>query len=76
MMPARLVGSGCRRRRELVAALVALRAEVAAVRRVPVVDVGPAVPAGELLDGQLASGDSLAARTGTAWSGCCGGSTR
>jgi hypothetical protein len=43
-------------RRELVAALVALRAEVAATRRVPVVDVGPAVPTGELLDGQLTSG--------------------
>jgi hypothetical protein len=36
--------------RELVAALVALRAEVAAVRRVPVVELGPVRPAGELLD--------------------------
>ena len=40
--------------RELVAALVALRAEVATVRRVPVVELGPAVPAAELLDDQLA----------------------
>jgi hypothetical protein len=40
--------------RELVAALVALRAEVAAVRPVPVVELGPAVPAAELLDDQLA----------------------
>ncbi len=40
--------------RELVAALVALRAEVAAVRRVPVVQLNPAVPAGEPLDDQPA----------------------
>ena len=40
--------------RELVAALVALRAEVAAVRRVPVVELNPAVPAGEPLDDQPA----------------------
>jgi hypothetical protein len=36
--------------RELVAVLVALRAEVAAVQRVP--EPGPAVPAGELLNDQ------------------------
>ena len=34
--------------RELVAALVALRAEVAAVRHVPVLELGSAVPVGEL----------------------------
>ena len=43
--------------RELVAALVALRAEVAAVREVSAVALGPAVPAGELLAGQLAPDD-------------------
>jgi hypothetical protein len=37
-------------RRELVAALVALRAEVAAARRRPAADLGPAVPVGELFD--------------------------
>jgi len=37
-----------------VAALVALRAEVAAVRRAPVVELGSAVPAGELPGKQLA----------------------
>ena len=42
--------------RELVAALVALRAEVAAVRRVPVVELDPAAPGGEPLDGQPSSG--------------------
>jgi hypothetical protein len=38
--------------RELVAALVALRAEVAAARRVPDVEFEPGAPAGELPDGQ------------------------
>jgi hypothetical protein len=47
-------GSGPSSWRELVAALVALRAEAAAVRRVPVVKFGPAVPGGELLDDQAA----------------------
>jgi hypothetical protein len=41
--------------RELVAALVALRAEVAATRRLP--ELGSAVPAGELLDEQSADPD-------------------
>jgi hypothetical protein len=41
--------------RELVAALVALRAEVAAVRRMP--GLGPAVLAAELLDDQSADPD-------------------
>jgi hypothetical protein len=40
-------------RRELIAALVALRAEVAAARRVPAADLGPAVPVRELLDDQF-----------------------
>jgi hypothetical protein len=39
--------------RELVAALVALRAEVVAARRVPVVEFEPCLPAGELPDGEL-----------------------
>jgi hypothetical protein len=43
-------------RRELVAALVALRAEVAALPRRSVVELGSAVPAGELLDDQLTYG--------------------
>jgi len=38
----------------LVAALVALRAEAAAVRRVPVVELDPAAPGGDLSDGQSA----------------------
>jgi hypothetical protein len=38
-------GAGLWSGRELVAALVALRAEVAAVRRAPVVEVDPAAPA-------------------------------
>jgi hypothetical protein len=42
--------------RELVAALVALRAEVAAARRVPVVEFERGAPAGELPDGELAHG--------------------
>ena len=50
---------GLSSRRELVAALVALRAEVAAARRAPVADLGPVGPADELLDRQLAH-DSLA----------------
>ena len=41
--------------RELVAALVALRAEVAAVQRMP--GLGPGVPAAELLDDQSADHD-------------------
>ena len=52
--PGEAGGVGLSSWRELVAALVALRAEVAAVRRVPVVELGPAVSAGELLDDQLA----------------------
>ena len=43
--------------RELVAALVALRAEVGAVREVSAVALGPAVPAGELLADQPAPDD-------------------
>ena len=43
--------------RELVAALVALRAEVVAGRWGPAVALGPAVPAGELLDDQPAPDD-------------------
>ena len=43
--------------RELVAALVALRAEVAAVRRVPVVELGAAAPGGEPLGGQPSHND-------------------
>jgi hypothetical protein len=42
--------------RELVAALVALRAEAAAVRRVPVVELNPVVPGDALLADQLCSG--------------------
>jgi hypothetical protein len=38
--------------RELVAALVALRAEVAAARRVPVVEFDPGAPGGELPGGE------------------------
>ncbi len=44
--------------RELVAALVALRAEAAAVRRVPVVELDPAAPGGDLPDGQSALEES------------------
>ena len=43
-------GAGLWSGRELVAALVALRAEVAAVRHTPVVELDPATPAGELPD--------------------------
>jgi hypothetical protein len=50
--PGEAGGVGLSSWRELVAALVALRAEVAAVRRMPGRDL--AVPAGELLDDQLA----------------------
>ena len=42
-------GVGLSSWRELVAALVALRAGVAVARRLPVVALGPAVPAGGLL---------------------------
>ena len=42
--------------RELVAALVALRAEVAAMRRVPVVEFAPGAPADELPDGESSHG--------------------
>jgi hypothetical protein len=42
--------------RELVAALVALRAEVAAARRAPVVEFDPGAPAGELPDGEPSHG--------------------
>jgi hypothetical protein len=49
-------GTGLSSWRELVAALVALRAEVAAVRRAPVVEHDPAAPGGELLDGQPSFG--------------------
>jgi hypothetical protein len=48
--PAQTGGTGLSSCRELVAALVALRAEVAAARRAPVVEFDPAVPAGELPD--------------------------
>jgi hypothetical protein len=41
-------GAGLWSGRELVAALVALRAEVAALRRAPVPEINPAGPAGEL----------------------------
>jgi hypothetical protein len=44
--------------RELVAALVALRAEAAAVRRVPVVELDPAAPGGDLPGGQSALKES------------------
>jgi hypothetical protein len=47
-----------------VAALVALRAEVAAVRRGPVVELGPAVPLGEPLDGQSTDDRGGAVRGG------------
>jgi hypothetical protein len=50
-------GFGPSSSRELVAALVALRAEVAAVREVPVVALDRAVPAGELLADQPAHDD-------------------
>jgi hypothetical protein len=42
--------------RELVAALVALRAQAAAVRPVPVVELNPVAPGGALLDDQLSFG--------------------
>jgi hypothetical protein len=42
--------------RELVAALVALRAEVAAARRVPVVEFETGAPVGELPDGEPSHG--------------------
>jgi hypothetical protein len=48
--PDEVGGAGLWSGRELVAALVALRAEVAAVRRAPVVEVDPAVPAGKSPD--------------------------
>jgi hypothetical protein len=49
-------GTGLSSWRELVAALVALRAEVAAVRRAPVVEHDAAAPGGERLDGQPSYG--------------------
>ena len=52
--PVEAGGVGLSSRRELVAALVALRAEVAAVRRGPVAELGPVVPADALPDEQLA----------------------
>ncbi len=61
--------------RELVAALVALRAEVAAVRRVPCwssVRLCPQVNCSTTSPPTTIP----AARAGTVWSGCCGGSTR
>ena len=51
--PGEAGGAGLSSRRELVAALVALRAEVAALRRVA--GLGSAVSVGELFDGQPAS---------------------
>jgi hypothetical protein len=51
-------GAGLWSGRELVAALVALRAEVAAVRRAPVVEVDPAAPAAKELPDQSCSGTS------------------
>jgi hypothetical protein len=49
-------GAGPLSGRELVAALVALRAEVAALRRAPVVEVDPGAPAAEELPDQSCSG--------------------
>jgi hypothetical protein len=51
-------GAGPSSWRELVAAMVALRAEVAAVRRAPVVEVDPAAPAAKELPDQSCSGTS------------------
>ena len=52
--PGEAGGVGLSSRRELVAALVALRAEVAAAAARAGVELGPAVPADELLDDQPA----------------------
>jgi hypothetical protein len=56
--PDEVGGTGLSSWRELVAALVALRGEVAAVRRVPGMTSDPAAPAGQLLDGQPSHGTS------------------
>jgi hypothetical protein len=56
--PGEAGGTGLSSWRELVAALVALRAEVAAVRRVPVVELDAAASGSELLDGQPSFGTS------------------
>jgi hypothetical protein len=68
-------GTGLSSWRELVAALVALRAEVTVVQRAPVVEFDPAVPAGELPDGEPPTA-SPAVRAGAVWSSCYGESTR
>ena len=62
--PGEAGGVGLSSWRELVAALVALRAEVAAVRCVPVVEFGPAVSAGGLLDERLADNNPGSNRGG------------
>jgi hypothetical protein len=54
--PDEVGGAGLWSGRELVAALVALRAEVAALRRAPVVEVHPAAPAAKELPDQSCSG--------------------
>jgi hypothetical protein len=54
--PGEAGGVGLPSWRELVAALVALRAEVAALRRLPVAELSSALPAAELFHGQLARG--------------------
>jgi hypothetical protein len=64
--PGEVDASGSSSGRELVAALVMLRAEVAAVRRVPVVELRPGLPAGELLDDQLTDHDPDSNPDGTA----------
>jgi hypothetical protein len=61
--------------RPLVAALVALRAEVAAVRRAPIVEFDTAAPADELSDGQPSREiPGRSDRSGVVK--CCSGSTR
>ena len=74
-VPDEVGGAGLWSGRELVAALVALRAEVAALRRAPVVEVDPAAPAAVSCPTSLAPA-LRACRTRQAWSRCCAGSTR
>ena len=62
--------------RELVAALVALRAEVAAVREVPVGGAGVRLCPQVSCSPTSPPPTIPAAPAGTGWSGCCGGSTR
>ena len=73
--PGEAGGVGLSSWRELVAALVALRAEVAALRRVPVVEL---VQLCRQVSCSTTSPPATfrAARIGTAWPRCCGGSTR